>query len=135
MLQRHFNISFAQTYATDVLVFIKPGHMTGNVPMKDMLYCAKTYTLPQIKAVQPIMAICLGAKTFNSLRRALNMTDLKLNEACIPSSHTLVNRTEIYGVPHTGGLGHANAGGMAKVDRVWATLAARFSRMRDQLWR
>ncbi|OSI35335.1 hypothetical protein BST65_01060 [Bradyrhizobium canariense] len=55
------------------------------------------------------------------------MQDLKLKEACVPSAHTIHNGTEIYGVPHTGGLGHANAGGMERVDRIWANLADRFS--------
>jgi uracil-DNA glycosylase len=125
-------MEFAETYATDVLVFIKPGNMSGNVPMMDMLYCAQTYALPQIRIVQPIMAVCLGAKTFNSLRRALSLGDLKLNEACVGSAHTTYNGTEIYGVPHTGGLGHANAGGMEKVDQIWAELAARFVKLSDR---
>jgi uracil-DNA glycosylase len=126
LLRTHFCMEFAQTYATNVLVFIKPGNMTGNVPMKDMLYCATTYTLPQLKIVQPVMAICLGAKTFNSLRRSLGLPELKLTEASAPSAHTVYNGTEIYGVSHTGGLGHANAGGMDNVDRIWAGLASRF---------
>ena len=110
LLQQHFGMSFSQTYATDVSVFIKPGNMTGNVPMSDMLYCAEKYTLPQMKAVRPVMAICLGAKTFNSLERALNLVDLKLDEASIP---------------HTGGLGHANSGGKEKVDQISSQLATR----------
>ena len=133
LLQKHFGMSFAQTYATDVSVFIKPGNMTGNVPMKDMLYCAETYALPQIRIVQPAMAVCLGAKTFNSLRRAMNLTDLRLQEAWAPFAHTNYNGTEIYGVPHTGGLGHANAGGMEKVDQIWSGLATRFDELNKRL--
>lgn len=129
LLRTHFDLEFAQTYATNVLVFIKPGTMTSNVPMRDMLYCAETYTLPQIRIVRPLMGICLGAKTFNSLRRALRLPDLKLGEACVPSAHTTYNGTEIYGVPHTGGLGHANAGGMEKVDQTWSRLGARFAKL------
>ena len=129
LLQQHFGMSFSQTYATDVSVFIKPGNMTGNVPMSDMLYCAEKYTLPQIEIVQPAMAICLGAKTFNSLRRALRLADLKLSEASLTSAHTIHNGTEIYGVSHTGGLGHANAGGIDNVNRIWAGLAARLAKV------
>src|SRR5689334_5897745 len=61
LLKQHFGLSFSDTYATNVLVFIKRGKMTSNVPMKDMLYCANRYTLPQMKAVQPVMAMYLGA--------------------------------------------------------------------------
>lgn len=132
LLRAHFGLEFAQTYATDVLVFIKPGAMTGNIPMRDMQYCAETYTLPQIRIVQPAMAICLGVKTFNSIRRALGLPDLKLKDAHVPSAHTLCNGTEIYGVPHTGGLGHANAGGMERVDQVWSGLAKRFFYVSEQ---
>lgn len=128
-LKTHFATPFAETYAIDVLVFIKPGAMTGNVPMKDMLYCAETYALPQIQIVQPVMALCLGSKTFNSLRRALGRSDLALREACEPTAHTIYNGTEIYGVPHTGGLGHAAAGGMENVDGIWSRLAQRYSEL------
>lgn len=132
LLEAHFGLEFAQTYATDVLVFIKPGTMTGNVPMADMLYCASEYAVPQIKIVQPAMAICLGAKTFNSVRRALKLPDFKLKDAYVPSAHTIYNGSEIYGVPHTGGLGHANAGGAEKVDQIWARLAARYVELRNR---
>ncbi|SDJ99880.1 restriction system protein [Bradyrhizobium sp. Rc2d] len=132
LLRTHFRMEFAQTYATDVLVFIKPGNMTGNVPMKDMLYCAETYTLPQMRIIQPVIAICLGAKTFNSVRRALMLADLKLKEAHAPPAHTIYNGTEIYGVPHTGGLGHANAGGMERIDQIWSGLATRFDELKKQ---
>jgi uracil-DNA glycosylase len=129
LLRKHFRLEFSETYATDVSIFIKPGTMTGNVAMKDLKYCAEMYTLPQIKIVNPIMALCLGAKTFSSLRRALDMTDMKLQDAYVQSPHTTCGTTEIYGVPHTGGLGHANAGGMDKVDEIWAGLAARFEEL------
>lgn len=126
LLRTHFDMEFAQTYATNVSVFIKPGTMTANISMRDMLYCARTYTLPQMRIVQPLMAICLGAKTFNSVRQAVGLPYLRLKDAHAPSAHTIYNGTEIYGVPHTGGLGHANSGGMEKVSQIWATLAARF---------
>ena len=72
--------------------------------MNDLLYCAKTHTLPQLKILQPAMAICLGTKTLNSLRRALGLPYLKLKDASVPTPHTVYEGAEIYGVPHTGGL-------------------------------
>jgi len=132
LLFKHFRMKFSETYATDVSVFIKPGDMSGPVPIKDLAYCAEKYTLPQIVIVRPAMALCLGAKTFNSIRRAMNEADLRLSEASIPASHTVYELTEIYGVSHTGGRGYANAGGAENVDRIWAALAARFVELRHR---
>src|SRR4051812_13128054 len=83
--------------------FYQTGQHDGNVPMKDTVYCATSYTRPQMRIVQPMMTICLGAKTFNSLRRAMGMSELKFSEASEPSSHSVYKQTgaEIYGVPHT----------------------------------
>ncbi|TYL76750.1 hypothetical protein [Bradyrhizobium cytisi] len=129
LLEKHFSLSFSETYATDVFVFIKPGDMGTNIPKPDMLYCACKYTFPQIDQVQPVMAICLGAATFNSLREALKYPAMPFKEACEPSPHTVYSRTrtEIFGVPHTGFRGESNAGGMENVDRIWARLAEHFS--------
>jgi hypothetical protein len=125
-LERAFKLEFSQTYATDVSIFIKPGDMDGDVPMEDLECCAKEYTLPQIKIVRPRMVLCLGAKTFNSVRRALGQPEMKLSEARLPTSHTVCAGSEIYGVPHTGDKGTWNAGGKDKVHKIWETLAARF---------
>jgi hypothetical protein len=126
LLRKHFELDFVDTYATDVSVFIKPGKMSGNVPMKYLKYCAERYTLPQIDIVRPRMAICLGSKTFNSVRSALQLFPLTFKQACQPSAHTIMSGTEIYGVPHTGGQGLANAGGLDGIEPIWAGLALRF---------
>lgn len=126
LLAAHFGLDFSQTFATNVLVFIKPGPMNNNVPMKDLRYCAAAYTIPQVQIVQPRMALCLGARTFNSVRSALNLARMSLHEACVPSAHTCVGRTEVYGVPHTGSWGTKNAGGLQAVSAIWADLARRF---------
>ena len=126
LLATHFRLSFSQTYATDVLVFIKPGKMSGNVPMRDLRYCASTYTVPEIEIVQPLIALCLGAKTFNAIRCARNLPQMKLRAACVPSAHTLISGTEVYGVPHTGSWGTNNAGGLEAVETIWASLAQRY---------
>lgn len=126
LLGQHFSLCFSQTYATDVLVFIKPGGMSSSLPMRDLNYCAVTYTLPQLDIVKPRMALCLGAMTFHSVRSALGLGRLGWREACIPSAHTRMGPTEIYGVPHTGSWGTKNAGGPLAVETIWADLARRF---------
>lgn len=126
LLAQHFGLCFSQTYATNVLIFIKPGAMSSNVPMRDLHDCAVAYTLPQLDIVKPRMALCLGAKTFNSVRAALGLTPLRLREAYNSSPHTRMGRTELYGVLHTGSWGTTNAGGLQAVEAIWADLARRF---------
>ncbi|MET4290103.1 uracil-DNA glycosylase [Bradyrhizobium sp. LB8.2] len=126
LLASHFGLCFSQTYATNVLVFIKPGGRSSKVPMKDLYRCAVTYTLPQLDTVKPRMALCLGAMTFDSVRSALGLGRLGWREACSPSAHTRMGSTEIYGVPHTGSWGTKNAGGPLAVEEIWSDLARRF---------
>jgi hypothetical protein len=54
---------------------------------------------------------------------------MRLREALLPNEHTKDNGTEIYGVPHAGGLGTASIGGYAGVDAIWRQLAARFKQL------
>ncbi|QAU48718.1 uracil-DNA glycosylase family protein [Bradyrhizobium guangzhouense] len=126
LLAQHFGLCFSQTYATNVLVYIKPGKMSSNVPMRDLRACALAYTLPQLDIVKPRMALCLGAKTFNSVRSALGFAPLPWRHACLPSAHTRIGPTELYGVPHTGSWGTKNAGGDEAIDLIWTNLARRF---------
>lgn len=126
LLAQHFGLCFSQTYATNVLVFIKPGKMSSAVPITDLRSCAVVYTLPQLDIVKPRMALCLGAKTFSSVRPALGLPLLSWPDACTPSGHTRMGRTELCGVPHTGSWGTRNAGGLLAVQGIWADIARRF---------
>lgn len=126
---KYFDVTWEQTYATDVSVFIKPGRMNTKVPMSVLRRCAERYTVPQLKIVKPLMALCLGSDTFNSLRFALGKSRMRLREALQPTSHTTENGTEIYGVPHAGGLGLASYGGRLGVEPIWQQLAARFKQL------
>ncbi|KJC43695.1 hypothetical protein UP09_17110 [Bradyrhizobium sp. LTSP885] len=121
-----FNTTWEQTYATDVSIFIKPKKMTARVPMTVLKHCADKYTLPQLRIVKPFMAICLGIKTFNSVRRALGKSPMLLREALQPNGHTKEHGVEIYGVPHAGGLGLAAYGGRVGVEPIWLRLADRY---------
>lgn len=123
LLKKHFDLEFSDVYATDVSIFIKPGTMSADIPMKDLLYCAEKYAVPQIEIIQPVMVLCLGAKTFKSVRCALGGKSISFKEACSPPPHTLCGKAEVYAVPHTGGQGIANARGKENVDKIWAELA------------
>ena len=126
---RHFELTWEETYATDVSVFIKPGRMNTKVPMSVLKRCAERYTLPQLRIVKPVMAICLGADTFNSVRLASGKSRMHLRDAFQPKAHTVENDTEIYGVPHSGGLGFAAYKGHAVIEPIWQQLAVRFKQL------
>ncbi len=124
-----FDVTWEQTYATDVSIFIKPENMTAKVPMAVLEHCAKKYTIPQLRIVKPLMAVCLGVDTFNSVRLALGKLPMLLRDALRPNAHTTDNGIEIYGVPHAGGSGLAAYGGHARVEPIWQQLAARFRQL------
>lgn len=127
LLREQFGMAFADTYATNVFTFVKAGDMSAPVPMPDLADCARRFLLPQIEIVRPRMAICLGQATFNSVRRALRVPPLSLNEAGQPSGHTTYFGSEIYGSPHLGARGTANAGGLNNVARLWQAFADRLA--------
>jgi hypothetical protein len=124
-----FDVKWEETFATDVSIFIKPKKMTSPVPMSVLARCARDYTVPQLRIIKPLMAICLGSKTFNSVRLALGKAPMKLRDALQPNSHTVEDGMEVYGVPHAGGLGLASYGGHSKVEPIWRELAVRFKHL------
>ncbi|WP_213771971.1 hypothetical protein [Bradyrhizobium sp. dw_78] len=130
LLKKHFDLEFADIYATNVFVFIKPGSISAAIPLEDLAYCAKTYTLPQIEIIRPRMVLCLGQTTFNAVQRAFGQRLSKLSEVSLPNAHIEhENGAEIYGVPHTGSWGTKNAGGPDKVHAIWARLGMRFAEL------
>ncbi|WP_213773579.1 hypothetical protein [Bradyrhizobium sp. dw_78] len=126
---KFFDVKWEETYATNVSIFIKPAKISAPVSMSVLTRCARDYTVPQLRIVKPLMAICLGSKTFNSVRGALGKAPMKLRDALQPNSHTIEDGIEVYGVPHAGGLGLAAYGGYAKVDPIWQQLGARFKQL------
>jgi hypothetical protein len=88
---KFFNLTWEQIYATDVSVFIKRDAITAKVPMSLLKHCAEIYAIPQLKIVKPLMTICLGGDTFNSLRITLGETPMLVRDALKPNAHTTVN--------------------------------------------
>ena len=126
-----FDLTWEKTYATDVSVFIKRDDITAKVPMRILKYCAAKFTIPQLRIVKPLMAVCLGGDTFNSLRLALGAPRLPLREVLRSNAYLVENGTEIHGVPHPGGLGTASFGGQAGVDPIWKRLSNRFRELQQ----
>lgn len=117
LVQRHFSMDIADAYVTNLFVFIKPGGMSAHLAMADAVYSARTYAVPQIEIVQPKTVLCVGKRTFDALRRAMGLGR--------SSSPMTIAGASVYGVPHTGKLGTANAGGIVNVDRIWSDIASK----------
>lgn len=116
-----FKLKFQDVYATNAFVHIKNGHMSRGIPSSIFLESVKKYLLPQIEIVSPKMVICLGSKTFNSVRKALGAQPITIAEGHLkPISF---KHSNIFGVYHTGGLGTAGAGGKPQALKQWHHLA------------
>jgi restriction system protein len=121
-LRDFFSLDFSDIYATNLFVFVKPGNLSARIPSKDLLYSAKTYTLQEIEIVKPRMVICLGAAAYNSLCKAIGVKNPNFKTSVL--NPVDFKGTFIYGVPHTGGLGTKNAGGLSNVRDIWSRLAS-----------
>jgi uracil-DNA glycosylase len=123
LLKRHFGKSIEETYVTNLFVFIKRGDIGARIRMLDAVYCAEKYAKKQIEIVQPRVALCAGSLTFNALRLAMGEKKIRLTGAL--AQPIKINSTFVYGVPHPGGRGTANAGGAAAVEAIWSAIAKR----------
>lgn len=121
-----FGLHFEDVYATNAFVFVKNGRMSARVPAKDFLQSIEDYLIPQIEIIHPKMVVCLGAQTFNALRKALGFRSIKVGEGHLnPISYKGI---DIYGVYHTGGLGTAGAGGKTEALKQWEHLVKVFNK-------
>jgi hypothetical protein len=121
LVKEYLGKQIEEIYITNLFVFVKPGGMSAAIPNKDMDYCVKNYAIPQIDIISPKLVICLGSGTYNSLRRALGERPIKLSSGLEAPAISRGN-SKIFGVSHTGGLGVANAGGMAEIVLQWQAL-------------
>lgn len=122
LVGRHFGLRMDQTYVSNLFVFIKRGRISARIPLRDAVYCAKTYAIPQIEIVRPRVVLCVGLLTFNALRIALGHPRVSSREA--PRNDISLGPTRMFGVPHTGAWGTRNAGGIEAVNEVWHAIAA-----------
>lgn len=125
-LSGHMNgLEFSQTYSTNVFPFIKIGKKNSSIPAADMLYAAKTYALPQIKIIAPLMVICLGSPGFLAVSRAALAEGA--DEASNPLPHIYFCGVEIYAVPHPS----MYPGGKIAVERRWKQLGERLEALQN----
>lgn len=121
LLARHFDVDRADCYLTNIFPFSKPGGMSAGIGRKDLVHCAKTFTLEEIRIVAPKIVICLGLETFLALRAAAGIKG-SLNMAEAIASPFIFENSSIHCVAHTGALGTNNRG-RGQVERDWSQLS------------
>jgi hypothetical protein len=119
-------LEFSQTFSTNVFPFIKVGKKNNQISAPDMLYAARRYTLPQIKIIAPLMAICLGRPGFLAVSRAA--LDEGGQEVSNPLPYIVFCGVEIYKVPHPS----VYTGGKKAVEQRWAQLGDRLEELRKR---
>jgi len=122
LLSEIFGVQWGDLYATNLFVFVKPRGMSHPIEARDLLYCADTYLLPQIRIVKPRMVVCLGKATLNAVRRAAGHAHIDLSQAQGREDAAHVDESAIYGVNHPGAWGTRNAGGYHNLERQWRSL-------------
>ena len=124
LLQRHFEVTLGQVYATNLFPFIKTGAMNNSIPTKALDRAAEEFAKPQIEIVKPQIVICLGLETFNSMRRVCDQKRVECVADAV-SSKFLMGDIEVWGQSHPGALGKAsrNKGGVDRVTGDWSLMA------------
>lgn len=120
LLRRHLEIDFRDTYATNLFVFIKPGGMSAPIKTSDLIYSARTYTIPEISIIRPKFVICLGARVLTILSKLIAGRVVGISESLI--NPIRYSESQIIGVFHPGGLGTAGAGGLKNIATHWDKL-------------
>ena len=68
LLQRHFGLTRAECYLTNLFPYIKPGNASAPIPLKDLVVCAKKFTLQEIRIVSPVSDLS-GEQVIERMRR------------------------------------------------------------------
>jgi len=120
LLKTHLNLDLQDTYATNLMPFIKQGGMSASIPMKVLVNAAIDFALPQVKIVQPKIVICFGLQTFNAMRRACSEQKVN-NMDDATNSHYLYDSSIVFCQAHPGRLGqnNRNRGGVDRVSIDW----------------
>jgi restriction system protein len=126
---KFFDLQFQDIYATNAFVFIKQGQMSSAISDKIFYECVVNYSIPQIEIVRPKMIICLGAKTLNSVRKAIGKPPIKVSNGHIEFAE--YEGAKIFGTYHAGGMGTANAGGKQNAEQIWKLLAQEYKKIMD----
>jgi len=123
LLKTHLNLDLQETYATNLMPFIKLGGMSSSIPKKVLVNAAIEFALPQVKIVQPKIVICFGLQTFNAMRKACSEQQMN-NMGDATNSHFSYESSTIFCQAHPGLLGqnNRNRGGVNRVSLDWGTM-------------
>jgi len=120
LLERHFGLMRSECYLTNVFAFIKSGSASASIPLQDLIWSARQFTLPEIEIVSPRLVICLGLRTFLALMRAVGLSESPKMDQAVNLQLKFAN-SMIRCVAHTGALGMNNRG-RSQVERDWQQL-------------
>lgn len=125
LLGDHLGLTLADTYGTNLFPFIKPGGMSARIPPKDLERAATEFALPQLRIVQPKVAICFGKATFNAMRAACGLPAVKsIQEGVDAHFDHAGTRVWCQAHPAVQAQNTRNRGDKTRVGRDWAALAA-----------
>ena len=124
LLWTHFGTQLAETYATNLFPFIKPGGMSASVSAGVLAEAAATYTVPEIKLVEPKLVVCFGKAVCNAIRKSLGLRIAGDLGTAIASPFQ-INDAEVWVQSHPGSLGrnNRNQGGVDRVSQDWQRMS------------
>ena len=122
LLNQHFGLALSETYATNLFPLIKHGNLSAMIPNRDLLWAAIEFAIPQIKIINPRLVICLGLKTFNSLRKAYGLKRSKNMAIALAEPFGIGEGSKFWCQAHTGTFGQNNRG-REQVEKDWARMA------------
>lgn len=59
-LREYLGMRFCDTYATDIIPYLKPGDASSIVSPSALVHCAEMFTIEEIQIVRPRIVICIG---------------------------------------------------------------------------
>lgn len=120
LLREHFDLALAETYATNLFPFVKPGKMNSRVPQEDLRRVAEEFAWPQVEIVQPRLVVCLGLSVFNAISNCLGAKRHSHIQDAI-TTNLRYNGIQIYCQAHPGpqGQNNRNRGGIERVRSDW----------------
>ena len=125
LLRDTFGLTLPEVYGTNLFPFVKPGGMSEHIAQKDLESAARQFGLPQIHIVNPALVVCLGLETFNALRRACDLSDVRPLDLAIRKPFN-IGAIRVWCQAHTGAIGHnnRNKGGIDRVSQDWLRMKA-----------
>ena len=69
-LKASTGLALDQVYATNAFPFVKPGGMSSNLRIRDVIKTVEEFTKPELELAKPSIVVALGSLTYKALARA-----------------------------------------------------------------